>query len=589
MSTYKTIVNRAGTSSSITLTVPATTTDREIVVFSGTTGAAITGSGINVDSGQNVGDVRSISFTAVGANPGDSTAVWLNSDGHLYVNTVPLIGTTTTDSLTNKSLVDTSTFIVDATDATKKIGFDAGGTTGTTTTITAAQTANRVITLPDATDTLVGKATSDSLTNKNLVDSSTYIVDAVDATKRIAFNANSSTGSTVTITTTATQDRTITLPNATTTLVGCASSGTANAIPVFSATNIVTTSNIIASVDTTLSTLLITSTATPTLGIAANDNVLLGKDPGKIGTSPLNYQGCTFLGAHAGAANNGSANFITAVGSHALNANASVTGSNVAVGDHALYSTTAAGLSVAAGAAAGYNIVTSSNDVLLGHRAGYSLGDSATNVMVGAFAAGASLGTAATGWANNVCIGYQAGYNTSAGNTALRNIFIGYQAGNTVTNNTDCVYLDNVGVAAETLTTRIGTNQTKAFMAGIRGRTTVNNNAVAVLVDSAGQLGTVSSSLKYKENVVDLEDSEVVYDMRPVKFNYIGQTKPSIGLIAEEIEQTYPEMAVYQPREDGPGEELLTVDYARLPILLLAQIQKLNARIALLESRAALI
>lgn len=71
-------------------------------------------------------------------------------------------------TLTNKSLVDSTTNIVDATDATKKIAFDAGGTTGTKTTIAAAQTANRVLTLPDVTDTLVGKDESVILANKTL-------------------------------------------------------------------------------------------------------------------------------------------------------------------------------------------------------------------------------------------------------------------------------------------------------------------------------------------------------------------------------------------------------------------------------------
>lgn len=71
-------------------------------------------------------------------------------------------------TLTNKSLSDSTTAIVDVSDATKQIKFDAAGTTSTSTTLLSSQTANRTLTLPDTTDTLVGKATTDTLTNKTL-------------------------------------------------------------------------------------------------------------------------------------------------------------------------------------------------------------------------------------------------------------------------------------------------------------------------------------------------------------------------------------------------------------------------------------
>ena len=131
-----------------------------------------------------------------------------------------LVARSTIDTLTNKNLSDTTTFITDVATPSIRIGFNAAGTAATTTTITSSQTANRILTLPDATDTLVGKATTDTLTNKNLSDTTTFITDVATPSIRIGFNAAGTAATTTTITSSQTANRILTLPDATDTLVG---------------------------------------------------------------------------------------------------------------------------------------------------------------------------------------------------------------------------------------------------------------------------------------------------------------------------------------------------------------------------------
>ena len=124
---------------------------------------------------------------------------------------------------------------------------------------------------------------------------------------------------------------------------------------------------------------------------------------------------------------------------------------------------------------------------------------------------------------------------------------------------------------------RIGSvKQTSTFISGIRGVTTTNANAVPVVVDSAGQLGTVSSSRRFKDDVKPMDSaSEAIESLRPVTFHYKSdkQNTPQFGLIAEEVAKVNPDLVVRN--EDG---EIYTVRYDAVNAMLLNEFLKEHRR-----------
>jgi len=78
-----------------------------------------------------------------------------------------LVGRATTDTLTNKTI--TGPTVSGLTLSDSSISFEGSTANSYETTLTVTDpTADRTITLPNATDTMVGKATTDTLTNKTL-------------------------------------------------------------------------------------------------------------------------------------------------------------------------------------------------------------------------------------------------------------------------------------------------------------------------------------------------------------------------------------------------------------------------------------
>ena len=107
------------------------------------------------------------------------------------------------------------------------------------------------------------------------------------------------------------------------------------------------------------------------------------------------------------------------------------------------------------------------------------------------------------------------------------------------------------------------------------GVTTGASNAIPVVIDGNGQLGTVSSSRRFKEDIRDMGDaSRALFNLRPVTFRYArayndGAKPIQYGLVAEEVAEVFPELAVR-----GADGQIETVAYHKLPALLLNDLQR---------------
>lgn len=233
-------------------------------------------------------------------------------------------------------------------------------------------------------------------------------------------------------------------------------------------------------------------------------------------------------------------------------------------------------------------LTTGINNNAFGLTSGLNITSGNNNVLLG------QAGTCVTTGSSNTMVGEEAGCNVAGGTgvtTGSFNILIGDSAADNYTSSeSNNIIIGSLATVGESNKLRIGqatgagTRQlNKAFICGIRGITTDVNDAVAVLVDSANQLGTVSSSIRYKENVNDMgSSSDVLMKLRPVTFNYKNDESKStrFGLIAEEVKEVFPYLAVHNA--DG---EVESVKYHELAAILLNEVQKLEKRVRELESR----
>ena len=312
------------------------------------------------------------------------------------------------------------------------------------------------------------------------------------------------------------------------------------------------------------------------IGIA---NTFVGSNAGGVLNVGAGTGTNTALGSNAlasisqgGLGSNGN----VAIGSNALasytfSTTAPYTGDNTAVGLSALQALTTGGVNTAIGYASLLSATTGNANTALGGGSGSAITTGSFNVLIGEAAGTNGSGVGFTTGSNNIVI-------STLSQSCL---YTSSESSN--------ILIYNSGVNAESNVIRIGTSgsgssqQNKCFIAGIRGITTGVANAIAVLIDSNGQLGTVSSSARYKDDIEDMgKESDVLYNLRPVTFDYKAHNSRyrSVGLIAEEVHDVAPRFVVYD--EDGRPE---TVKYHDLVPMLLNELQKLAKRVEELEAR----
>ena len=307
----------------------------------------------------------------------------------------------------------------------------------------------------------------------------------------------------------------------------------------------------------------------------------------------------------------------TAVGSQSL-FSSTTESYNTATGYHSLYSTGSLGSNAAIGASAlensgyrsvangwlalqgtanthgSYNIAfghlalkgntggsfngAGSFNIGIGNAALYRNGNGRYNIGLGGFALFYTGGTDAV---NNIALGFGAGGNGGKSN----NIDIGnahpcdMEGFPYTCDPRDRPPYTSTDVGGESDTIRIGVPgiHTATYIGGIYGLTA--SGAAAVFINSNGQLGTMTSSRRFKEDINSMDKaSAAVLSLQPVVFRYKpaidAQAIPQFGLVAEEVEKVNPDLVV----RDQTGQPY-SVRYEAVNAMLLNEFLKEHRKV----------
>lgn len=244
----------------------------------------------------------------------------------------------------------------------------------------------------------------------------------------------------------------------------------------------------------------------------------------------------------------------------------------------------------------GYSLSGGLNNVMIGYRSGYNtagsafLSEGSRNIFIGNYAGYDNISGR-----DNIAIGHEAGRKI-LGN---ENIYIGTGAGKALTGRGNIIigkYVDGVFGSSEddnfVLSNGAGL---LPLMAGNFNQRIVAIDGVLFVYDayannigggadlyiaSNGEIGTISSSKRYKENITAMDDISWFYDLDPVEFSYTEDplSARQYGLIAEEVEKVDPYFVSY----DQEGQ-VYTVSYSKFISPMIRVIHDQDERIRSLE------
>ena len=109
----------------------------------------------------------------------------------------------------------------------------------------------------------------------------------------------------------------------------------------------------------------------------------------------------------------------------------------------------------------------------------------------------------------------------------------------------------------------------------------LNSDAgTAILITGSDEIVIDSSSKRYKKNITPLTiDTNKLYDLEPVEFDFKKSGTHSIGFIAEDFQEQFPELVVYNKKGEPSA-----IMYNKITILIVNEMISLKKEVERLNN-----